>query len=702
MKKIIQNLTIAFFILSLSIIPVCADEGMWTFDNIPVKKISEKYGFEPSNDWLTKVRLASIRFNDGGSGSFISPTGLCITNHHVALKQLQKMSSKEKDYVKDGFYAENKSNEIKCPDTELNVLVDMKNVTSRIRNAGKNLSGNDLIKAINAERTKIEAEANIQKGLRSNVVSLYQGGEYWLYTYKIYRDVRLVMAPEKQAASFGGKYDNFTYPRYDLDFAIFRVYENDKPVQSKNYFKINPNVKTDGELIFISGNPGTTRRGITYSDFSLNRDFIYPYNIGKFDSYLSSLYSYIKKGNEEKRRATAVIASIENSKKVTEGEFRALTNKDFAKEFLAGENNFRTVANNTFKKELDSAYSDIDKSNRIYSNKFKEFSYIPFSYYGSGNRRSMILKNNRLPVIAREIVRYVTEIQKDDKDRLNGYHDSQLEGFLYEYLSPEPIYKDLEKVLLCTSFEISQKELGLNHSEVKRVLDGKTPLQRAEELIKETRLDDVNFRKELLEGGIDALKASKDPLIKLAVAVDSRDRDNNRIFNSDIQSFVTPAMEKISRAKFEIYGKDIYPDATFTLRLSYGRIRGYEMNGTVAPSFTTLYGMFDRYHSFKDSGLTDWDLPQSYLKAEKKLNLSAKTNCVYDTDTIGGNSGSPVFNKNLELVGVNFDRNQEGLSRQFIYDGTNARSVAVHIDAILETLTKIYGADNLVKELLNN
>ena len=702
MKKIIKNFTIALSLLLSTAIPVLADEGMWTFDNIPVNKIKEKYNFTPSQDWLTKVRLASIRFNDGGSGAFISSTGLCITNHHVALKQLQKMSSKEKDYVTDGFYAPSKDKEIKCTDTELNVLVGMENVTDRIRNACKDLSGNELLKAFNIEKSKIENESKTKTGLRSNVVTLYQGGEYWLYIYKAYRDVRLVMAPEKQVASFGGKYDNFTYPRYDLDFAILRVYEDDKPIKSENYFKINPNVKTDGELIFISGHPGTTRRGIAYSEFSFNRDYLYPFNIGKYNSYLADLYNYIKKGNEEKRRATAVIASIENSKKVTEGEYKALKDKAFSEKFLAGENKFRTLADNDFKKELDKAYSDIETSHRNYSDNFKEYSYVPFSYYASSNRRNMILRNNRLPVIAREIVRYVTEIQKKDSERLNGYHDTQIDEFLYEYLSSEPIYKDLEKVLLKVSFEISQQELGANHEEVKKVLEGKTPAQRAEELINATKLDDVNYRKELLNGGIEGLKASKDPLIKLALAVDARDRETNRKFNSNIQNYITPATEKISRAKFTIYGKEIYPDATFTLRLSYGKIRGYEMNGTIAPAFTTLYGMFDKYNSFKDSGLTDWDLPDSYLKAEKKLNLSAKTNCVYDTDTIGGNSGSPIFNKDLELIGVNFDRNQEGLSRQFIYDGTNARSVAVHVSAVLETLTKIYGADALVKELLNN
>jgi len=702
MNKIVKNLAIALLIKALITMPVFADEGMWTFDNIPVKKINEKYGFKPSQKWLDNVRLASIRFNDGGSGAFISKTGLCITNHHVALKQLQKMSSAEKDYVKDGFYAKTQDMEIKCPDTELNVLVGMENVTDKILNAGKNLSGGDYIEALRKKRAEIEKESKEKTGLKSDVVSLYQGGEYWLYIYKAYRDVRLVMAPEKQVASFGGKWDNFTYPRYDLDFAIFRIYENGKPIKSENYFRINPDANTENELIFVAGHPGTTRRGIAYSQFVLNRDYIYPSNLNRFDEYLSALYEYASKGAEERRRATSVIASIENSKKVTEGEFKALSNDKFGNEFKAREDDFRKKSEKDAKlqKELEESFENVSKGCRNYENGFKEYTYIPFSYYSSRNSRNTIHANNRLPIIAKEIVRYVTEIKKPDGERLDGYHDSQIDNFLYTILSPEPIYKDLEKIMLATSFSISQKQLGNGHEEIKAILEGKTPTQKANELIEGTKLEDVSCRKQLLDGGIEALKKNNDPLIQLALKTDERDRKNTKLFDANVQGLINPSISKIALAKFKIYGKDLYPDATFTLRLTYGKIKKYEMNGTLAPAFTTLYGMFDRYHSFKTSGLTDWDLPLRYLDCEKKLDLTAKTNCVYETDTIGGNSGSPVFNKNLELIGVNFDRNQEGLSRQFIYDGTNARSVAVHISVIIETLKKIYGAENLVNELL--
>ncbi len=671
-----------------------AEEGMWTFDNIPSKQLQEKYNFTPGQEWLDKVRLASIRFGDGGSGSFISSTGLALTNHHVALRQLQKMSSKEKDYVKDGFYAPTKNLEIKCTDLELNVLVAMENVTERIKNAAENQSKELYTKTIKAEIAKIEKENTDKTGMKSQVVTLYHGGEYWLYTYKKYRDVRLVMAPEKQVASFGGKWDNFTYPRYDLDFAIFRVYENDKPINSENFFKINPRGAGENELIFVSGHPGTTRRGISYSHFLFNRDYAYPANIKRIDTNLDYLYAYAQKGPEEKRRATSSISSFENTKKAVTGEYAALKDKSFALRFEANEKKFRdkAAANSKIKTEVNDSFNGIDKALSVYSKKYKEIYFSPFG-------KSMVQKANRMPSIAKEIVKYCIEIKKTDAERMNGYHDSQIDRFMYEILSTEPIYKDLEEALLSASFRLSLDALGSENKAVQSVMAGQTPEARAKELISKSSLDDVTYRKKLLEGGLEALKNSDDPLIQMALKTEETDQSNYEWHNKNVESILTPATEKIARAKFAIYGKEIYPDATFTLRLTYGKSTPYNYNGTLAPAFTTMYGMYDRYHSFKNSEYSDWDLPKKYIEIEKNIDLSTPVNFVYETDTIGGNSGSPVFNKKLELVGVNFDRNTEGLVRQFIYDGTSARSVGVHSGVIIETLKKIYNADALVKEL---
>lgn len=687
MKKFAAGLAAAFF-LSMAQSPVSAEEGMWTFDNPPVKQLKEIYCFEPSKQWLDHLRLASVRFNDGGSGSFVSPNGLVLTNHHVAVGQLQKMSSENKDYVKDGFYASERTQEVKCTDLELNVLVQMQDVTARVMKAAEKLSGDEAIKARKAEIAKIEQEGLEKTGMRSDVVTLYHGGEYWLYTYKKYRDVRLVMAPEKQAAFFGGSADNFTYPRYDMDYAIFRAYENDKPVKTQHYLKMNPDGVKDGDLVFVSGHPGTTKRQNTYAQYLFNRDYIYPNSLERFDALISALNAYSAKGPEEKRRAATIIFYLENSKKAYGGEYQGLQNENFTKEFKAREDSLRraVASNPEVKKEVGSAWEDVEKAMKLYGDKYAEGSFG-------------FLRGQRLPSIAMNIVLYVTETAKPDAERLDGFHDSQLDEWRFINLSPEPIYKDLEEAVLAANLELSLKKLGDGNKNVRTLLGGKAPQQRAKELIENSRLSDVNYRKELLDGKMDALKKSDDPLIRLALELEPSFQEYYKWQEKELESLVTPAKEKIAAASFKIYGKEMYPDATFTLRLSYGTVKGYEMNGTFAPPFTTFYGLYDRHYGFE--GRDDWWLPESFLTRKNKLNLSSYVNFVSSNDVVGGNSGSPVVNRNGELVGLVFDGNIESLVGRFLYDGNNNRTVSVHTAAIIESLRNIYDAEGLTKELLN-
>ena len=667
--------------------PSRADEGMWTLDNPPVKQLEEKYNFTPNAQWLDHIRLASVRFNDGGSGSFVSPNGLVITNHHVAFGQLQKVSTAEKDYVKDGFHAKTQAEELKCPDLELNVLVSMENVTSRVQGAVKpGMTEKQALDARKAEQAKIQKESLDKTGFRSDVVSLYQGGEYWLYRYKKYTDVRLVFAPEQQMAFFGGDPDNFTFPRYDLDFAIMRVYENGQPVQSKDYLKWNSKGAIDGDLVFVSGHPGSTERGLTMAQLMLDRDLIYPTRIARYKRQLEALRAYAKRGPEQARQAAEEIFGFENSLKAVTGEFNGMDKALFDKK-AKEESDLRgkVTANAEWRSQYGDAWDAIAAATKKQSEIFK---LQQFRTISSGSN---------LASLARQIVVYVAEIKKPDAQRLNGYHDSQLEELKFYLFSPAPIYPEFEEAMLAFSLQYSLDELGPNDPWVKTVLNGKTPAEVASEVIRGTKLADPAVRKSLVEGGEAAVNASTDPLIVLARKVDPFFRELRKQYEDTVESVVTAASEKIAKARFAIYGKSVYPDATFTLRLAYGAVKGYPMNGTKAPSKTTFYGLYDRSASFNNQ--PPFNLTPRFVERRDKIDLSTPLNFVMSADIIGGNSGSPVVNRNGEFVGLIFDGNIESLTGNFVYLEETNRAVAVHSAAIIEALRKVYDAPALANEL---
>ena len=664
-----------------------ADEGMWTFDNPPFKQLKEKYNFTPTQQWLDHLRLSSVRLNDGGSGSFVSPHGLLLTNHHVARGQLQKNSSAEHDYVRDGFYAATPDQEMKSPDLEVNVLVSTENVTDRVNAAVKGAkNAEEEFSKRKAAIAEIERESTEKTGLRSDVVTLYAGGEYWLYRYKKYTDVRLVFAVEQQAAFYGGDPDNFTYPRYDLDMALFRVYENGKPIDSKDYLKWNPKGAGEGELVFVSGHPGGTERLTTYASLVQLRDDVQPAILKILRGRIATLKEYSARGPEQARQAGTLIFGLENSVKAIQGREDGLLDKHLMDKKLAEEKDFRVKvdANPEWKKEFGNAWTMEDEAIQKAAPRIKQ------QYF-----RGM---DSQLATLAVQIVTYVTEIKKPDGERLPGFHDAQLESLKHRLFSPAPIYPEMEIVRMTNALEMDKKELGGDDPWVKAVLNGQAPKDAATQLVTGAKLADPAVRKALVEGGEAAVAASTDPMIVMARRIDPIRREQIKWFEDNVQSVDERAGELLGKARFAVYGKNTYPDATFTLRLSYGQVQGYPMNGTIAPYKTTFYGLYDRAASFDYK--EPFDLPKRWVDGKDKLDLTTPFDFVSTNDIIGGNSGSPVVNRNGEVVGLIFDGNIESLVGDFVYDSYQNRAVAVHTAAMTEALKKLYGAQKLVDELL--
>jgi hypothetical protein len=663
-----------------------AEEGMWTFDNPPLKQLTAKYNFHPTQAWLDHIRLSSVRLNDGGSGSFISSDGLLLTNHHVARGQLQKNSTADHDYVRDGFYAPTLDAEMKSPDLEVNVLVGMADVTARVQGAAKGIADEaKALKAREAEIAAIEDESTKKTGWRSDVVSLYHGGEYWLYQYEKYTDVRIVFAPEQQAAFFGGDPDNFTYPRYDLDMAIFRVYKDGKPLHTDNYLKWSAKGAAPGELVFVSGNPGATSRDDTMAQLLVERDVRDPAITEYIQRRIASAQAFAAQGPEQARLVASTIFFMQNGLKVYEGRAQALADPAILDKKRAEEADFRAKvdANPEWRKSYGDAWSTIASAEEKVKPEIKTVLF---------HRIDSQLFNTAL-----QIVQYVTEIKKPDGERLDQFHEAGLESLRYRMFSPATIYPSTEKLYMSTNLKLAQEKLGKDDTYLQAIIQGGDVDKTVDALVDGTKLADPAFRKSLIDGGEAAVAASTDPMIVAARRVDPIVRATTRRLKDTIESVLTPAGEKLGKARFLVYGKDAYPDATFTLRLSYGTVKGYPYNGTIAPPFTTFYGLYDRAASF--SNQPPFDLTPKEAAALAKVDLTTPLDFVSTNDIIGGNSGSPVINRDGELVGLVFDGNIESMAGDFEYDGAKNRTVAVHSSGMIEGLRKFYGANALADEL---
>ena len=689
-RRFLAALLVALFSVSALYVTAFAEEGMWPFNNVPRAEIKKKYGFDITDEWLNKVRLASVRFNSGGSGSFVSPDGLVLTNYHIVEDIVGEVSTPQKDLAKEGFVAKTRAEEIKAPSLELNVLMSIEDVTSRVNGAVKEgATDAEAFAARRAEISKIEAESKKASGFRSDVVTLYQGGQYALYRYKQYTDVRLVFVPEFQAAFFGGDPDNFNFPRFNIDMALVRVYENDQPVHPESYFKWSTAGAKEGSLVFVTGNPGSTSRLDTVAHLEQLRDTSIPMVIRLLERREAVLKKYMAMGEEQTRQSQNELNSVQNSLKVYRGQLAGLKDPALLARKKSEEAALRKsiAANPERQKMYGDAWDAIAKAHQTYPSYIRERRI----FEQAGGFNSTYFQ------YARALVRMAAESQKPNAERLPEYTDARrgsLENALY---SPAPIHEDFEKLKLTDSLGYMVELLGADNPLVKQVLDGKTPEARANELIEGTKLGDPAYRKELAAGGQKAIDESTDPMIVVAREIDAKSREMRKRYEGEVTGVERANYAKIARALFDTEGTILYPDATFTLRLSYGTVAGYMENGKKIPAFTTLGGLFARSDQFKRQ--FPYNLPQRWTDKKSALDLNTPFNFVSTNDIIGGNSGSPTINQNGELVGLIFDGNIQSLVGDFMYDGSVNRAISVDSRGMLEVLKKVFNANEIVAEL---
>jgi Peptidase S46 len=675
-----------------------ADEGMWLYTAPPLKQLKDKYGFEPTKEWLDHLQKSSVRFNSGGSGSFVSANGLVMTNHHVGADDLQKLSTKEKDYLKEGFHAKTPAEEIKCKGLELNVLQSIKDVTAEVNAAvPAGIAPADAFKARQAKIGELEkGVADEAKGIRADVVTLFAGGAYHLYTFKKYTDIRLVFAPEKQIAFFGGDPDNFEFPRFDLDMCFFRVYENDKPIQCEHHLKWSAAGSKEDELIFVSGHPGRTNRQNTVAELEYLRDVGYPYVLQRLNRAEVLIKAWVDRSEANRQKGEDELFGIQNSRKARIGGLGGLLDPKLLGRKKADEERLKGYIaavlkdgklTETGRKDFEAAakaFDTIAKAEKTRAELIKEMTLL----------ESGAAFNCQHFTIARTLLRYADEMKKDAKDRLPEFGAARLGSLKHRLVSDEPIYDDFETLKLADSLSLFASHYGAEDELVKKVLAGKSPRERAFELISGTKVKDPKYRERLFE---EKSAPHHEPMFDLARLVDEKSRALRKRFETEVDEPKRQAHAALAKARFAMDGANTYPDATFTLRLSYGTVKGYKEDGKDVPAFTNFAGLYERSKEQENKG--PFELPKRWEEKKQSLNPKTPFNFVSTADIIGGNSGSPVVNKNGEVVGLIFDGNIQSLVLDFIFDSEVARAVSVDSRAMIEALRVVYDATWLADEL---
>ena len=667
-----------------------ADEGMWTFDNVPRAAIEAKYGVAITDAWLDHLRLASVRLEGGCSGSFVSKDGLVLTNHHCVDSCLQDLSSAGNDLVANGYYAKTAADERRCEAFEASSLTKLEDVSAKIDAAIRGLLGAEAFRAREAEKTRLEAEcekASGSKDVRCEIVDLYNGGQTWLYTYRRYQDVRLVFAPEIAIANFGGDPDNFNFPRYNLDMSILRVYDGGKPLAPEQFLTWSAEGAKAGEPVFVTGHPGSTNRRLTVDQLQTRRTAILPLRLYMGSELRGRLIQFGKLGAEPYRVMLDDLLRIENGLKVGRGQLAALDDADFIRRKAEEEAAFRKAVAGSSDPRVQAAagaWDEIARAHEVYRAIYPRYTLIE-------GRQGFL---GDLFEHARTLVRAGNERTLPNTERLREYTDAQLPSLELGIAAKAPIARDLEELELGFALEKLREWLGPDDPLVKKVLGDQSPDDLAHAAVTGTKLDSPDFRRKLWDGGKAAVEASDDPMIRLARLVEPDARAVLDRYKKEVEAVETSATERISRARFLVEGTSVYPDATFTLRLTYGAVEGWDEGGKKVGPFTTYGALYPRV-----TGKDPFALPDSWLIAKPKLQAGTTFNFVATTDITGGNSGSPVVDRHGRLIGLCFDGNIHSIGGSFWFDPAKNRTVAVDSAGMLEALRTVYGADRLAGEL---
>ncbi len=669
-------------------VAVPADEGMWTIDNFPADVVANRYGVDVTDDWLRAAQLATTRLENGCTGSFASPDGLILTNNHCVWSCVRNLSTDERNLSNEGFFAESSDEEMQCPGQQVSVLVGFDEVTDDVQGAAADLPDAEANEARKAALTRLESDCEEEADgeLRCEAVSLYNGGQYFIYRYRRYGDVRLVLAPELDIAAFGGDPDNFNFPRWSFDMSFLRAYEGGKPAVTPHYFSWRDSGPRAGEPVFITGHPGSTSRQLTLSQLKLLRDVVYPLWLIRYAELRGRMLAWQDTSDAAARAVQQRILGIENGLKVRRNELKALLNDEMMAQKAAQERELReaVAADPRLAGRYGEAWALIDDAVQAHRNMFEEHLFIE----GAAGF------NSDLFGYARTIVRGTAERLKPNEARLRAYTDTALPRVEARLFAERPVDKEYDKLTMTFSLEKLREYLGPDSKYVKMVLGNASPKEMAAGLVEGSRLDDPEIRQQLWEGGVEAVEASDDPMIQLALAIDGDARALRKRYEDLVEAPIARGEEMIADARFAIYGTDIYPDATFTLRVTFGAVEGWQERGETVEPFTRTRRLFERA-----TGERPFLVPDSWLRAREELDPETPFNFVATTDITGGNSGSPIIAADSALVGLAFDGNIHSIAGSYWFDPSLNRTVGVDSAIMLEALKKVYGAERLLREL---
>jgi Peptidase S46 len=675
------------------LVPAHADEGMWTFHNFPAEVLKQKYQVAVSPAWLDRVRLSTVRLQNC-TASFVSANGLLLTNHHCSAACLDEYSTAARNLLKVGFLAKGREQELRCRTQIADVLIGVEDVTATVAAATKGQSDKAANEARKKTLTQLEQaceQASIRNRktgpLKCESVNLYEGGQQYLYKYKRYDDVRLVFAPEQGIAAFGGDPDNFQFPRWCLDMSVLRAYDaKGHPAATPNFLKFNFSGPAPGDLVFVSGHPGTTDRLLTPAQLATQRSIDLPQALLRASELRGRYIQYGKTGVEADRIVQDPLNSLQNGIKVRRKLLDALLDDTLMAHKRAEEADLRvkTEANAGLATEIGDPWKDIaaaQETDRALS--------LPYTYLEVAAGF-----NSRLFRYARSLVRGTAEVAKPNSDRLREYRDTALPRLEQQLGAAVPVYSDLEKLTLSFSLERMREWLGPDHPVIAKLLTKDSPDSLAARVVNGSKLVDPAVRMQLWKGGAQAVNESNDPMIELAKLVDEPARAVRKRYEDEVEAVERAASEKIARARFAAYGTGLAPDATFTLRLNFGTVQGWKENGEPVEPFTHLGRLFERA-----TGNAPFEVPARWVKAKDRLDMNTKFNLATNNDIVGGNSGSPLIDARGDIVGLIFDGNIHSISGSYWFDPQKNRSIAVHPAIIHEALAKVYAADALLREL---